>query len=92
MRIPHALAGSQLARGSDPEERAASVRALIGQAADQAFGETENEQLLKRVLVRGYIDPTSSHEQAAHELNLSRAAYFRRLKLASERVAEYVAR
>lgn len=92
MRIPHALAGSQLARGSNPEERAASVRALIGQAADQAFGETENEQLLKRVLVRGYIDPTSSHEQAAHELNLSRAAYFRRLKLASERVAEYVAR
>ena len=47
---------------------------------------------MKRVLVRGYIDPTSSHEQAAHELNLSRAAYFRRLKLASERVAEYVAR
>jgi hypothetical protein len=38
-----------------------------------------------------YLDPASSHEQAAHELNLSRAAYFRRLKLASERVAEYLA-
>jgi predicted DNA-binding protein (UPF0251 family) len=31
-----------------------------------------------------------SHEQAADELNLSRAAYLRRLKLASERLAEFL--
>ncbi len=60
-------------------------------AAERAFGDDPNEQLLQRVLVRGYLDPAASHEQAADELNLSRAAYFRRLKLASERVAEYLA-
>jgi hypothetical protein len=68
------------------------VRALIEEAAEQAFGATDSEQLLRRVLVRGYLDPAPSHEQAAHDLNLSRAAYFRRLKQASERVAEYLAR
>jgi TPP-dependent pyruvate/acetoin dehydrogenase alpha subunit len=48
----------------------------------------ESERLMRRVLERGYLDPAASHEQAADELNLSRAAYFRRLKLASERLAE----
>jgi predicted DNA-binding protein (UPF0251 family) len=43
---------------------------------------------MHRVLERGYLDPAASHEQAADELNLSRAAYFRRLKLASERLAD----
>jgi len=43
------------------------------------------------VLTRGYLDPAPSHEVAADELNLSRAAYFRRLKQASERLAEYLA-
>jgi hypothetical protein len=91
LRVPHALARSRLASGHTPEERAASVRGLIEDAVDQAFGATENEQLLRRVLVHGYLDPASNHEQAAHDLNLSRAAYFRRLKQASERVAEYLA-
>ncbi len=63
---------------------------LFEKAAEKAFGEGENEQLLKRVLTRGYLDPRPSHEAAADELNLSRAAYFRRLKLASERLAEYL--
>ena len=43
------------------------------------------------LLVHGYLDPASNHEQAAYDLNLSRAAYFRRLKQASKRVAEYLA-
>jgi hypothetical protein len=45
---------------------------------------------MRRVLARGYLDPAPSHEQAADELNLSWAAYFRRLKLASERLAEFL--
>ena len=67
------------------------MRARLEDAAERAFGDDPNEQLLQRVLVRGYLDPAASHEQAADELNLSRAAYFRRLKLASERVAAYLA-
>jgi hypothetical protein len=69
----------------------ASVRALIEQAAEHAFGDTPGEQLLRRVLVRGYLDPADSHELAAEELNLSRATYFRRLKAAAARVADHVA-
>ncbi len=60
-------------------------------AAERAFGDNENEKLLRRVLIRGYIEPAPSHEQAAIDLSLSRAAYFRRLRAAAERVAEYLA-
>jgi hypothetical protein len=90
-RVPHRLAESPLATGGTPEERAASVRALLERAAREAFGDTENERLMQKVLVRGYLEASASHEQAAYELNLSRAAYFRRLRVAAERVAEHVA-
>ena len=39
---------------------------------------------------RGYLDPAVSHEQAADELALSRAAYFRRLRAAAERIAGFL--
>ena len=87
---PQELARSPLADGAGPDERADSVRALLRDAAERAFGDSENERLLKRVLIHGYIEPSASHEQAALDLSLSRAAYFRRLRAASERVAEYV--
>jgi hypothetical protein len=90
-RVPHRLAESPLASGGTPAERAAAVRALLERAAREAFGDTENERLMQKVLVRGYIEATASHEQAAYDLNLSRAAYFRRLRVAAERVAEHVA-
>ena len=90
LRVPSNLAGSTLAHGDGVEARAASVRGLLEDAAGKAFGEGENEALLLRVLTRGYLDPAPSHEAAADQLNLSRAAYFRRLKLASERLAEYL--
>ena len=90
--VPHKLADSPLARGATLEERAASVRRLLAETADRAFGETANEQLLRRVLVRGYLEPAPSHEQAADELALSRAAYFRRLRAAAERVAQVLTR
>jgi hypothetical protein len=89
--LPHELARSPLARGTELDERAASVRALIEDAADNAFGRAEGERQLHRVLVRGYLDPAPSHELAADELSLSRAAYFRRLRTATERVADYIA-
>ena len=68
-----------------------ALRARLHEAAEQAFGTTPDEQLLHRVLIRGYFDPAPSHEAAARELHLSRAAYFRRLRAASERVAEWLA-
>ncbi|HEY3588178.1 MAG TPA: hypothetical protein VGK85_13550, partial [Myxococcaceae bacterium] len=89
-RVPHELARSPLARGESAGERVDSVRQLLRDAAERAFGDSDNERLLQRVLVRGYLESESSHEQAADELNLSRAAYFRRLRAAAERVAEYL--
>ena len=89
-RVPHKLAASPLAEGSTPDERAESVRALIRGAAEQSFGDTPNERLLHDILIRGYIDPAPSHEQAADELCVSRSTYFRRLKAAAERVAEHL--
>jgi AAA ATPase domain len=90
-RVPHELARSPLASGESPDERAESVRSLLRDATERAFGDNENEKLLRRVLIRGYIEPAPSHEQAAIDLSLSRAAYFRRLRAAAERVAEYLA-
>ena len=87
---PLELARNPLATGDTPEERAASVRARLDDAAQHAFGDSEDERLLREVLRRGYLEPAGSHEQAADELFLSRATYFRRLRTAAARLADYL--
>jgi hypothetical protein len=89
-RVPRDLARSPLAVGETVAERAESVRRLINEAAQEAFGDNENEKLLYSVLVAGYLQPMRSHEEAANKLCLSRAAYFRRLRTAVERLAEHL--
>ena len=73
-----------------PDERAASVRAALEDAVEHAFGDGPEEQLLRDVLRRGYLDAQGSHEAAWWELHLSRATYFRKLRTASARVAEWL--
>ena len=90
-RVPRELARSPLARGETVAERAESVQRMIRQAADGAFGDSASEKLLRSVLIAGYLEPLRSHEEAANRLLLSRAAYFRRLRTAVERVAEHLA-
>ena len=90
LRRPVELASSPLAQGEGVERRADSVRALLSEAADGAFGEDPGDQLLRDVLVRGYLEPAASHELAADQLHLSRTAYFRRLRQAVERLAQYL--
>jgi hypothetical protein len=87
---PVELAASPLARGATPEERAASMRSEVEDAVAHAFGDSPDEQLLQTIVRRGYLDPDGSHERAADELHVSRATYFRRLKVASARVADYL--
>ncbi len=89
-RVPRELARSPLASGATVAERAESVRALVRAAAAEAFGDSENEKLLRSVLVAGYLEPMRSHEEAASRLLMSRAAYFRRLRTAVERLAEHM--
>ena len=73
------------------EERAAAVRARIEQAVDEEFGESAEDRELREALIRTYLDPAASPEQAAAELHLSRAAYLRRLRAAVARVAAHIA-
>jgi hypothetical protein len=90
-QVPGELAHSPLARGATVQQRADSVRRMLRQAAYDAFGDSETERLLRNTLLVGYIEPLRSHEAAASALCLSRAAYFRRLRTAVTRVAEYLA-
>lgn len=90
-RVPRELARSPLAQGSTVQERAESVRSLVRAAAMAAFGDSATERLLYSVLVAGYLEPLRSHEEAASKLCMSRAAYFRRLRTAVERLAEQMA-
>jgi hypothetical protein len=90
-KLPHRLATNPLAgAGASMEERADSVRDRLRAAADAAFGPSPGEQLMRSVLVRGYLDPAPSHEEAADELHISRSTYFRRLREATDRLAEYL--
>jgi hypothetical protein len=89
-RVPHELARSPLAVGTSASERAASVRRLVWAAAAEAFGDSETEKLMHDVLVAGYLEPLRSHEEAASKLCMSRAAYFRRLRTAVQRLAEHL--
>jgi hypothetical protein len=87
---PLELAASPLARGGSPEERAESVRELFREAVDGAFGESADEQFLRTIAERGCLTRAVGHEALADELNVSRATYFRRLRQASERLADFI--
>src|SRR3954465_6450882 len=87
---PSVLASSPLAAGATSLQRATSVRALLDQAVECAFGTTPDECLQRDAVLRGSLDPTVTHEGAAHALHMSRASYFRRLRQAVGRVTEWV--
>jgi hypothetical protein len=88
---PLELAASPLARGTATEERAESVRALFREACSSAFGESADEQLLRQIAERGFLERDgASHEALAEALNVSRATYFRRLRQAADRLADAV--
>jgi hypothetical protein len=87
---PLELAASPLATGSTPDERAESVRVLFREAVVGAFGESADEQLLRTIAERGCLTRSVGHEALADQLNVSRATYFRRLRQASERLADFI--
>jgi hypothetical protein len=85
---PTRLAASPMAPSDGtPAERAAAVRARVDEAVRIVFGSAREDQVLRQVLTRGYLDPSPTHEQAAAELSLSRTSYFRYLRVAVRRVA-----
>jgi hypothetical protein len=87
---PSQLASSPLAAVVGGDEPAAAVRALLEDALAGAFGAGRDEKLLHDVVVWAYTVHDATHDEAAHALHVSRATYFRRLSLATERVCDYV--
>ncbi len=83
---PDLLAENGMAVGSTPAERSTSVRTAIRQAVAGAFGSSPRERLLVEVLEAGCLGRTTTHEQAAIDLHLSRSAYYRHLRAAGDRV------
>ena len=86
---PDALARSPLARGADEAGRAEGVRALLREAIARGFGSSGPERELRRTVEAAYIERRASHEATAEALNLSRSAYFARLRRGVERVVPY---
>ena len=71
LQLPHRLAAGELASGEGTERRAASVRELLEDAADRAFGTTEDERLLREGadsrLLRSGAQPGGGRRRAPHE-------------------------
>jgi hypothetical protein len=88
---PDQLARSPLATGATAAERVASVQTLVRGAAAAAFGMSPSEQALRDVFTSGLLERTTSHEQVAAELHLSRSSYFRLLGTATQRVVDFLA-
>lgn len=88
---PPELAQSPLARGRSTRDRSEAVRGTVERAISQAFGEGEQESLLRRVLEARYLERADTHEQAAAQLHLSRSSYFRHLKTATDRLVAELA-
>ncbi len=86
---PVLLAAHPLARGSTVPARAGSVRTLLADAVDAAFGRSPSEELYRRVLRRGYLDPDAGAHVAQRELHLGRSTYFRRVAEAVDRLVAY---
>lgn len=87
---PAALAASPLARGTTAQARAESVRRRLREAVDGAFGDSDDERLLRTIVARAYLDPDGGHARSEYDLHISRATYFRRLRSAVARVCERV--
>ena len=89
--VPAELARSPLATGDGIEARAASVRALLEAGARKRSATATTSACSPACSPAATSIRRPATRSAADELNLSRAAYFRRLKQASERLAEYLA-
>lgn len=90
-RSSERLAANALAIGVTVEARAQSVRLVVTEAVDAAFGAAAGEQALKEVLLAAYIHREGSLESTAQRLHLSRSTFFRRLRIATRRLSDHIA-
>jgi hypothetical protein len=77
--------------GLTPAEQRREVRARLTAAADRAFGSDPDEQLLRATLDISYLRADADPTSVPRRLNVSRATYYRRLALATERLTRTLA-
>jgi hypothetical protein len=83
-RLVAAAAGGPAA---DEVRRLEALRTLVHEAAE-TLEKNPRDQKLFRALLRGYLHPAASQEQAAEMLDLPLSTFRRHLKAAVERVSE----
>ncbi len=66
------------------------MRRRIVDAMEAAFGDRPADALLRDAVRLGYLERTGNHDRVAARLHVSRAAYFRTLRDAVERIAAHV--
>ncbi len=77
--------------GLAPTAQRREVRARLNAAADIAFGPEPEEQLLRSALDLTYLQAGADPQSASRRLNVSRATFYRRLRLAIERLTRALA-
>ena len=89
LREPGALAHGPAWLGATPAERLGELRRRVADAL-AVFGPSQDDQLLRTIVMHAFLGDGSPHEAIARQLHLSRSAYFRRLNSATTRVGEEV--
>lgn len=89
LRDPERLEGHPLAPGTSHTERSAAVRRTVERALG-CFGAGDEDRVLRTVIERAYLGERIGHDALARELYLSRSSYFRRLRVAVERLADEI--
>lgn len=82
------LSGSPLTSDNlAPTEQRREARARLSTAADEAFGPSPDDRLLRATLDLAYLDEEADPATAPQRLNVSRATFYRRLAVATELLA-----
>lgn len=85
---PVELASSPFASGEGTAERAAAAQRRLLALIDDAFGDAPGERVQRELLRRAYVERGVPLEALAPEFHVSRRTFFRRLRAATERVAQ----
>jgi hypothetical protein len=77
--------------GATRAERVARLRELVADVV-RDLGDGDDDCLAREIVTAAYLEGHLPHDRIARRLHLSRSAYFRRFRAASDRVADELSR
>lgn len=86
---PVLLALNPLARGTSAQSRADDLRSRVVAAVDSVFARGAEDELLRSVIERTFLDPDASPQHAIRTLPISRSTYYRRVDEALARLGQF---